>query len=90
MVTGFAKAKEVTSLTYPYKYPEVYAELARQGRDKKEIANALGITLAGLRYKQSKETTGDFSATEMKKVAALLKKPIAKLFQLEPSNDNNG
>lgn len=69
-------------MTYPYKYPEVYAELARQGRDKKELVDCLGITRAGLRYKQSTRTTGDFSISEMKKVATLLGKSVIELFEL--------
>lgn len=69
-------------MTYPFKYPEVYAELARQGRSKKELAEALGITTAGLRYKQSKETDSDFGGEEMRKTAALLKRPAEILFTL--------
>lgn len=67
-------------MKYPFKYPEVYAELARQGRSKKELAEALGITTAGLRYKQSKETDSDFGGEEMRKTAALLKRPADILF----------
>lgn len=67
-------------MQYPYKYPEVYAELARQGRGKTELSDALGITLAGLRYKQSNGTSGDFTGDEMKVTAGLLGRTINELF----------
>jgi len=64
-------------MTYPYKYPEVYAELARQGKQKIDLANALGLTLAGLRYKQ---TAGDFTGDEMKITANFLGRSLQYLF----------
>lgn len=70
-------------MSYPYRYPEVYAELARQGKHKKDLAAALGITLAGLRYKQSLKTTGDFDGQEMVAVSSFLGHPLAKLFGFE-------
>ena len=59
-------------MEYPFKYPELYAELARQGKEKTSLAEAVGITPAGLRYKQSKNTTGDFTGDEIKKAALFL------------------
>lgn len=67
---------------YPWKYPEVYAELARQGLEKTVLANELGLTLAGLRYKQSLDTTGDFSGEEIAKTCKLLGKSANELFSL--------
>ena len=67
-------------MEYPFKYPEVYAELARQGKNKKALAENLGITLAGLRYKQSMSTTGDFDGAEMRKIASFLQKSAQDLF----------
>lgn len=67
-------------MNYPFKYPEVYAELARQGLSKKSLANHLKITTNGLRYKQ---TTGDFDGDEMKATAEFLKKPATVLFGME-------
>ena len=69
-------------MNYPYKYPELYAELSRQGKLKKDLAGCLGITLAGLRYKQDVNSSGDFSGEEMKKASKLLKKSADKLFSL--------
>ena len=68
---------------YPYRYPELYAELARQGIGKTDLARALGITLAGLRYKQDLRTTGDFSGAEMKRASAFLGRSVDQLFGLE-------
>lgn len=51
---------------YPFKYPNLYGELAMQGKTKKELAKSLNITLAGLRYKQSLKTDGDFRGEEMR------------------------
>lgn len=77
-------------MKYPFKYPILYGELAMQGKTKKGLADCLHITLAGLRYKQSVETDGDFKGEEMK-AAAYLEKPIDYLFSVEnvahyPSN----
>lgn len=66
-------------MQYPFKYPEVYAELARQGKPKQELAKRLALTMAGLRYKQ---TTGDFTGDEMRITADFLGKPIVDLFRL--------
>lgn len=71
------------SSLYPYKYPELYAEAARQGIPKKNLASAINITLAGLRYKQSLCTTGDFEGDEMKRLSKLLKKPAQELFAFD-------
>ena len=70
-------------MEYPFKYPELYAEAARQGVSKKALAGAISITVAGLRYKQSPETSADFEAEEMKKLSSLLKTPAATLFQFD-------
>lgn len=70
-------------MKYPFKYPYLYAELAMQGRQKKELADALNISVGGLRYKQSKETDGDFKGEEMRIASMLLGKPIAYLFAIE-------
>lgn len=67
-------------MEYPFRYPEVYAELARQGKCKADLARQLKITTAGLRYKQ---TEGDFSIKEMSATSAFLRKPIAELFGLD-------
>lgn len=69
-------------MKYPFKYPNLYGELAMQGRTKKQLADALHITLAGLRYKQSIKTDGDFRGDEMKIASTLLKKPVDYLFSL--------
>ena len=66
-------------MEYPFKYPEVYAELARQGKNKTALARQLGITMAGLRYKQS---VGDFTGSEMSITSKFLKKPVVDLFGL--------
>lgn len=66
---------------YPFKYPEVYAELARQGKHKKELADTLKITTAGLRYKQ---LYGDFTGDEMRKTCDLLGKSMKDLFDPDP------
>lgn len=70
-------------MEYPYKYPNLYGELAMQGKTKKELADALHITLAGLRYKQSLETEGDFKGEEMRAASALLQKSIDYLFKTQ-------
>jgi len=70
-------------MQYPYKYPEIYAELARQGKHKSELSRALGITMAGLRYKQS---VGDFTGTEMLTTSKLLGKSATELFELKENN----
>lgn len=67
-------------MIYPFRYPEVYAELARQGISKTKYAGHLGITLAGLAYKQK---NGSFSGEEMKKTALFLQKTIDELFALQ-------
>ena len=72
-------------MPYPYKYPELYAELARQGKSKKDLAKILGLTTAGLRYKQSKMTTSDFGGLEMRKISEYLNKPMEYLFS--PDDD---
>lgn len=66
-------------MDYPFKYPEVYAELARQGKSKSELAKRLGLTTAGLRYKQK---VGDFSGNEMMVASKYLSKPVTYLFGL--------
>lgn len=70
-------------MKYPFKYPRLYGELAMQGKTKKELAGTLHITLAGLRYKQSTETEGDFRGEEMRAASILLNKPIDYLFMVE-------
>lgn len=70
-------------MEYPFKYPELYAELARQGKEKSLLANAIGVTPAGLRYKQSKETGGDFTGEEMKKAAMFLGVSASSLFDMD-------
>lgn len=72
---------------YPFKYPNLYGELAMQGKTKKELAKSLNITLAGLRYKQSLKTDGDFRGEEMRVAATLLGKPMGYLFA-ENVSDN--
>lgn len=72
---------------YPFKYPNLYGELAMQGKTKKELAKSLNITLAGLRYKQSLNTDGDFRGEEMRAAAALLGKPMGYLFAEDVSDD---
>lgn len=72
-------------MIYPFKYPKLYGELAMQGKTKKELAEELHITVAGLRYKQSTETEGDFRGEEMRAAAAYLNKPIDYLFAEEDS-----
>lgn len=67
-------------MKYPFKYPTLYGELAMQGKTKKELAKALNITMAGLRYKQSMETDGDFRGEEMRAAASYLDKPLEYLF----------
>lgn len=67
-------------MDYPYKYPKLYGELAMQGKEKKALAAALGITTAGLAYKQK---YGDFAKEEMCKAASFLQKPMAELFDLK-------
>ncbi|WP_455617395.1 hypothetical protein [Eisenbergiella sp.] len=70
-------------MEYPFKYPILYGELAMQGKTKKELAEALRITIAGLRYKQSKETEGDFRGEEMRAAAVYLNRPVEYLFAAE-------
>lgn len=70
-------------MRYPFKYPVLYGELAMQGKTKKGLADCLHITLAGLRYKQSMETDGDFRGEEMRAAAVYLEKPIDYLFSVE-------
>lgn len=70
-------------MRYPFKYPVLYGELAMQGKTKKGLADCLHITLAGLRYKQSMKTDGDFKGEEMRKAAAYLEKPIDYLFSVD-------
>ncbi|RKJ43657.1 hypothetical protein D7Y09_13670 [bacterium 1XD42-1] len=70
-------------MSYNFKYPEVYAELARQGKTKKALADLLEITLGGLRYKQSVKTTGDFDGEEIRKITAFLGCSANYLFGLE-------
>lgn len=70
-------------MRYPFKYPVLYGELAMQGKTKKGLADCLHITLAGLRYKQSMETDGDFRGEEMRAAAAYLGKPIDYLFSVD-------
>lgn len=65
---------------YPYKYPELYAELARQGKTKRDLAKAMGITVAGLRYKQSLDTDGDFRGREIKIISEYLGVSAEKIF----------
>lgn len=72
---------------YPFKYPNLYGELAMQGKTKKELAKSLNITLAGLRYKQSLKTDGDFRGEEMRAAATLLGKPMGYLFAEDVSDD---
>ena len=67
-------------MKYPIKYPTLYGELAMQGKTKKELAEALHITMAGLRYKQSVDTEGDFRGEEMRAAASYLGKPLEYLF----------
>ncbi len=69
-------------MRYPFKYPVLYGELAMQGKTKKGLADCLHITLAGLRYKQSMETDGDFRGEEMR-AAAYLEKLIDYLFSVD-------
>ena len=47
-----------------------------QGKTKTELAKILHITVAGLRYKQSQKTDGDFRGDEMRAAATYLNKPI--------------
>ncbi len=75
-------------MIYPFKYPVLYGELAMQGKTKKGLADCLHITLAGLRYKQSMETDGDFRGEEMRAAAAYLEKPIEYLFSVDNAARN--
>lgn len=47
------------------------------------LADCLHITLAGLMYKQSMETDGDFRGEEMRVAVAYLEKPIDYLFSVD-------
>ncbi len=67
-------------MTYPFKYPELYGELARQGKSKKDLAEVLGITTAGLRWKQDPTTTADFGGEEIKIASKYLGRPAEFLF----------
>lgn len=69
-------------MKYPYKYPELYGELARQGKSRKDLARVLGISVAGLRYKQACQTNGDFNGREIRAAAAYLQTPADVLFGL--------
>ncbi len=40
-------------MSYNFKYPEVYAELARQGKTKKALADLLEITLGRVHIRAS-------------------------------------
>lgn len=75
-------------MKYPFKYPVLYGELAMQGKTKKGLADYLHITLAGLRYKQSMKTDGDFKGEEMRAAAVYLEKPIDYLFSVENDTCN--
>ena len=68
-------------MKYPYKYPEIYAELARQNKLKKDLAKAAGFSTVTLSYKQDINSSGDFSGEEMRKISAFLGKPISELFR---------
>lgn len=70
-------------MKYPFKYPILYGELAMQGKTKKELADYLHITSASLRYKQNKETEGDFLGEEMRAAAIYLERPADYLFSTE-------
>lgn len=72
-------------MKYPFKYPTLYGELAMQGKTKKELAEILHITMAGLRYKQSLNTEGDFRGEEMRAAATFLNKSIDYLFKVNSS-----
>lgn len=76
-------------MSYPFKYPKLYGELAMQGKTKKELAKVLHITMAGLRYKQSIKTEGDFLGEEMKIAASYLNKPLDYLFETENQMTDN-
>lgn len=67
-------------MKYPFRYPEVYAELARQGLSKSKLARELGISAGGLRYKQ---THGDFTGSEMAKTSKYLGRSVVELFGFE-------
>lgn len=67
-------------MMYPFKYPELYGELAKQGKSKKDLAKALGITTAGLRWKQDLKTTADFRGDEIKKASQYLGRSAEELF----------
>lgn len=54
-----------------------------QGKTKKELAQALHITAAGLRYRQAKDSDGDFQGEEMKAAASYLQRPMEYLFATE-------
>lgn len=69
-------------MSYQYKYPELYAELARQNKSQKDLANALGITRDTLRKRQDIDSMTDFRVYEMKAAAAYLGRPVAVLFGL--------
>lgn len=86
-----AKVKKgENDMKYPFKYPTLYGELAMQGKTKKELAETLHITMAGLRYKQSMETDGDFRGDEMRIAAAYLGKPLEYLFTINNGEERVG
>lgn len=70
-------------MSYPFKYPRLYGELAMQGKTKKGLANALQITTVGLRNRQNLKTECDFRGEEMKAAASYLKKPLEYLFTFQ-------
>lgn len=76
-------------MKYPFKYPALYGELAMQGKTKKELARVLNITMAGLRYKQSIKTEGDFRGEEMRAAALYLDKPLEYLFAVRSESSTN-
>ena len=76
-------------MDYPFKYPRLYGELAMQGKTKKELAQCLQITVAGLRYKQSTKTEGDFCGAQMRAAAIYLGKSIDYLFAAEEKEHAN-
>ena len=67
-------------IKYPFKHPELYAELARQGKKKKDLCAAIGISDVSLAAKQNLETKTDFKGVEMRRAAQFLGVSMAKLF----------
>lgn len=70
-------------MVYPFKYPVLYGELAMQGKTKKDLAKFLHITMAGLRYRQSIKTRGDFRGEEMRAASIYLGKSVDYLFSID-------